>query len=80
MSDPADDLEELARRMVDHPDEVEVDPVDEGDVTIFELRLDPEDLGKVIGRQGRTAAAIRTLLDARGALDGGRYDLDILDD
>lgn len=80
MPDPADDLEELVRRMVDNPDEVEVDPVDDGDATVFELRLDPEDLGKVIGRQGRTAAAIRTLLDARGALDGSRYDLDILDD
>jgi hypothetical protein len=72
-------LEELVRRMVDRPEDVELEASEEGGTTVFELHLDPEDLGKVIGRQGRTAAALRTLLDARGALDGTRYDLDILD-
>lgn len=79
MADLADKLEELVRRMVDRPEDVELEAVEDGDTTVFELRLDQGDLGKVIGRQGRTAAAIRTLLDARGAVDGRRYDLDILD-
>lgn len=79
MPDPAAALEELVRRMVDRPEDVELETIDTGDTTVFELHLDAEDLGKVIGRQGRTAAALRTLLDARGALDGTRYDLDILD-
>lgn len=79
MPEPADSLEELVRRMVDRPEDVELEAVEDGDTTVFELRLDSGDLGKVIGRQGRTAAAIRTLLDARGAIDGRRYDLDILD-
>ena len=65
--------------MVDRPEDVDLESVDTGGTTVFELHLDPEDLGKVIGRQGRTAAALRTLLDARGALAGTRYDLDILD-
>lgn len=79
MPDPAGPLGELVRRMVDRPEDVDLQAVEEGGTTVFELHLDPEDLGKVIGRQGRTAAALRTLLDARGALDGTRYDLDILD-
>ena len=79
MADPQGQLTELVRRMVDSPDDVDVEAIEEGDTTFFELRLDSGDLGKVIGRQGRTAAALRTLLDARGALDGNRYDLDILD-
>lgn len=80
MPELPDHLEELVRRMVDRPEDVELETIEEGETTLFELHLDPDDLGKVIGRQGRTAAALRTLLDARGALDGTRYDLDILDD
>lgn len=80
MPEPAPALEDLVRRMVDHPEEVEVYAVPDGDTTVFELTVDPDDLGQVIGRQGRTARALRTLLDARGALDDDRYDLDILDD
>lgn len=79
MSDPQKSLTELVSRMVDAPDEVDVEVIEEGDTTFFELRLEAGDLGKVIGRQGRTAAALRTLLDARGAVEGSRYDLEILD-
>jgi predicted RNA-binding protein YlqC (UPF0109 family) len=46
----------------------------------LELAVDPDDLGKVIGRQGRTARAMRTLLDVRGTRDGARYELEILEE
>jgi hypothetical protein len=76
----SEELEELVRTMVDHPDEVEVWEVPDGRTVRLELAVDPEDLGKVIGRQGRTARAIRALLDVRGARDGARYELKILEE
>ena len=72
-------VEFLAQSLVDHPDQVEVDEVDLRGSTLIELRVAPDDLGKVIGRQGRTARAMRTLLGASGAKTGHRYTLDILD-
>lgn len=74
---------ELARLigfLVDEPDEVEVYESRERRGSRFELRVAPQDLGKVIGRQGRTARALRTLLEVRGAQDGRRYALEILED
>jgi hypothetical protein len=65
---------------VDHPEEVQVRPVDGSQVTVLELRVHPEDLGKVIGRQGRTAKAVRTLLGAAGMKAKKRYTLEILED
>ena len=59
-------VEEIAKALVDHPEGVQVNAVDGSQVTVLELRVHPEDLGKVIGRQGRTAKAIRTLLGAAG--------------
>lgn len=76
----SEELEELVRTMVDHPDEVEVWEVPDGRTVRLELAVDPDDLGKVIGRQGRTARAIRSLLDVRGARDGARYELKILEE
>lgn len=76
----SEEVEELVRTMVDHPDEVEVWEVPDGRTVRLELAVDPEDLGKVIGRQGRTARAIRALLDVRGARDGARYELKILEE
>ena len=55
-------VESIAKALVDHPDDVIVNAVDGEQVTVLELRVHPEDLGKVIGRQGRTAKSIRTLL------------------
>jgi len=75
-----EELEELVRTMVDYPDEVEVWEVPEGRSVRLELAVDPEDLGKVIGRQGRTARALRALLDVRGEQDGARYELKILEE
>lgn len=72
-------VEFVARSLVDHPDEVEVSEVPRGDSTLLELRVAPGDLGKVIGRQGRTARAIRTLMTAASSRSQRRFTLDILD-
>ncbi len=73
-------VEAIAKALVDHPEEVEVKAVDGSQVTVLELRVHPEDLGKVIGRQGRTAKAVRTLLGAAGMKVKKRYTLEILED
>jgi predicted RNA-binding protein YlqC (UPF0109 family) len=73
-------VEAIARALVDHPDDVKVTSVDGSQVTVLELRVHPEDLGKVIGRQGRTAKAIRTLLGAAGMKSHKRFTLEILED
>ena len=59
-------LELIARSLVDQPDEVAVTEVDADQNTVLELRVAPEDLGKVIGKQGRTARSIRTILSSAG--------------
>ena len=69
----------LAKSLVDHPDEVYTSTYDRADSTVIELEVAQEDLGKVIGRQGRTARAMRTLLAAAGQKSRRRYSLDILD-
>src|SRR5918999_4481600 len=74
-----DDLKELARLLVDKPDEVEVQEVpSRRGGGVLELKVAPDDLGKVIGRQGRTARAMRTLLETREDRRGGRVELRIL--
>jgi predicted RNA-binding protein YlqC (UPF0109 family) len=73
-------VEAIARALVDHPDDVRVKSVDGSQVTVLELRVHSEDLGKVIGRQGRTAKAIRTLLGASGMKLRKRFTLEILED
>jgi len=72
-------VEQIAKALVDHPEEVQVNAVDGEQVTILELRVHPEDLGKVIGRQGRTAKSIRTLLGAAGMKLKKRFTLEILE-
>lgn len=73
-------VEAIARALVDHPEEVQVKSVQGAQVVVLELRVHPEDLGKVIGRQGRTAKAIRTLLGAGGMKQHKRFTLEILED
>ncbi|HSC45482.1 MAG TPA: KH domain-containing protein [Candidatus Acidoferrum sp.] len=73
-------VETIARALVDHPDEVKVASVEGPQATVLELRVHPEDLGKVIGRQGRTAKAMRTLLGASGMKFHKRFTLEILED
>ena len=72
-------IEFLAKSLVDTPGEVSVHSIERGDATVLELEVAQPDLGKVIGRQGRTARAIRTLLSAAGQKQRRRYILDILD-
>ena len=60
-------LELIARSLVDQPDKVAVTEVDADQNTVLELRVAPDDLGKVIGKQGRTARSIRTILSSAGA-------------
>lgn len=79
MSEVRDQLDRIVRLIVDEPEAVEIDEIEEGRGTVFELQVAEDDLGKVIGRQGRTARAFRSLLVARGARDGRRYELEILD-
>jgi predicted RNA-binding protein YlqC (UPF0109 family) len=78
--DPTELLEYLAEGLVDDPEAVEVERFEESDGTIvLELAVGPDDYGKVIGRGGRTAAALRTVLGAGGTGDGQRVVVDIVD-
>ncbi len=72
-------VEEIAKALVDNPDEVSVREVEGEQVTVLELRVAPGDLGKVIGKQGRTARSIRTLLGAAGMKLNRRFTLEILE-
>ena len=70
---------EIAKALVDSPEEVVVREVTGEQVTVLELRVAPTDLGKVIGKQGRTARSIRTLLGAAGMKMNRRFTLEILE-
>jgi hypothetical protein len=72
-------LELIARALVDRPEDVAVKEVEGEQVTVLELKVAQEDLGKVIGKQGRTARAIRTLLAAAGMKIHKRFVLEILE-
>ncbi len=72
-------VEAIAKALVDEPDKVAVRAVDGEQVTVLELRVAPNDLGKVIGRQGRTAKSIRTILGAAGMKLKKRFTLEILE-
>jgi predicted RNA-binding protein YlqC (UPF0109 family) len=73
-------LEYVVKGLVNHPDQVTVTPVAREGTTIFELRMNPEDVGKVIGRQGMTINAIRSLLLAASAKQGLRCGLEIVEE
>lgn len=70
---------EIAKALVDIPEEVAVTEIAGEQVTVLELRVAPSDLGKVIGKQGRTARSIRTLLGAAGMKLNRRFTLEILE-
>ncbi|HEY4740494.1 MAG: KH domain-containing protein [Candidatus Acidiferrales bacterium] len=72
-------VEQIAKALVDHSDQVSVRAIDGEQVTVLELKVHPEDLGKVIGRQGRTAKSIRTILGAAGMKLRKRFTLEILE-
>lgn len=69
----------LARQLVEDRDAVRVEAIERERSTVFELSVAPDDLGRVIGRGGRTAKAFRTVLDAAARREGKRAVLDILD-
>jgi uncharacterized protein len=73
-------VESIARAIVDHPEFVRVAAIEGTQATVLELRTHPSDLGKVIGREGRTAQAIRTLLGSCGMKLHRRFTLEILEE
>jgi predicted RNA-binding protein YlqC (UPF0109 family) len=83
MSEPGGDvkilIEHVTKVLVDAPDQVSVNQVEEDGETVLELTVAESDVGKVIGRSGRTARALRTLLSAAGIKAHKRYALEILE-
>ena len=72
-------LEYLARHLVDQPEAVRVERVEEDDTVVLRLHVAQDDLGKVIGRQGRIARALRTIVRAGGTRERRRVHLEIVD-
>ncbi len=73
-------LEHVVRGLVEKPDDVSVTPVEQGGTTLYELRMDQEDVGRIIGRQGLTINALRSLLAAGSAKKGLRCSVEIIED
>ncbi|MGA2712186.1 MAG: KH domain-containing protein [Bryobacteraceae bacterium] len=72
-------IEDIAKALVDIPEEVTINEIEGEQTTVLELRVAPSDLGKVIGKQGRTARSIRTILGAAGMKLNRRFTLEILE-
>ena len=72
-------IEHIVRALVDHPEDIVITEVDGERTIIFELRCHKEDIGKVIGKSGKTVSAIRTLLNTAAAKQGRRAMLEIVD-
>jgi predicted RNA-binding protein YlqC (UPF0109 family) len=73
-------IESVVKQIVDHPDEVAIETEQDGDITVFNLRVAQKDIGKVIGKQGRTVRSLRTLLDAAGAKQNLECELEIIEE
>jgi uncharacterized protein len=71
-------VEYVAKALVDNPSAVKVDEVQDGNTTVYELEVDEEDIGKVIGRQGRVVRGLRALVKAAATRKGTRVDLDVV--
>ena len=72
-------VSQIAKALVDNPEQVSVRAIEGEQTTVFELRVAQSDIGKVIGKQGRTAQSIRTILSAAGMKLKKRFTLEILD-
>ena len=72
-------LEYIVRHLVDHPDEIRITEVDGEKTAIYELRCHPEDIGKVIGKSGKTVGAIRLILSTVAARKGRRAMLEVVE-
>ena len=70
----------MAEALVDHPERVSVEAIAESNATVLRLRVDPSDIGKVIGKQGRTARSMRTILSAASMKLHHRFALDIVEE
>jgi uncharacterized protein len=77
--EPKDLITQIAQALVDHPKEVSVNVIDGESSMMFELKVSKSDLGKVIGKQGRTAGAIRIILNAMAGKTRKRLMLEIVD-
>jgi hypothetical protein len=73
-------LEYVVKGLVDHPEAVSIVPVTKEDLTVYELRVDPRDVARIIGRQGTTINAIRSLMVVGSAKKGMRCVVEILED
>lgn len=73
-------LAEIAKAIVDHPEAVEVESIPRNEDTLLRLRVAPADVGKLIGKQGRTARSVRAILGALSMKQRSRYALDIVED
>lgn len=71
-------VETLAKALVDHPDQVSVSETKDDKGTTLELRVSPEDMGKIIGKQGRIAKAIRSVVKAAATKEGKKVNLEIM--
>ena len=69
----------IAQSLVEHPEEVRTETKEDGEYTVIELHVAEDDMGKVIGRKGRIAKAIRTLVKAASVKDSGKYSVEIVD-
>jgi predicted RNA-binding protein YlqC (UPF0109 family) len=73
-------LDQVVKGLVDRPDAVTITPVERGGQTVFEVRVHPTDVGKIIGRQGATIHALRSLLQVGSAKKGQRCALELVED
>jgi predicted RNA-binding protein YlqC (UPF0109 family) len=71
---------EIVQALVDQPDGVSVELIEDNEATILQVRVAPQDIGKVIGKQGRTARSLRTILGAASMKLRHRFSLDIIED
>ena len=72
-------IELISKRLVEYPDDVQVSVIENEDGQVFELRVNPEDMGRVIGKNGRVAKAVRTLIGSAAAKANVRATLDIIE-
>jgi hypothetical protein len=80
MANVVEDLRRVVQGLVDEPDQVEIDEEDLGETTVLRVTVHPDELGRIIGRQGSTVKALRTLLEVRGATSGHYYELEVDED
>ena len=72
-------IELISKKLVEHPDDVQVRVIEGDDGEVYELRVHPDDMGRVIGKNGRVAKAVRTLIGSAAAKNDVRVSLDIIE-